>query len=92
MSETTTDWTAMALNAMDQQKQEEQAAEVVIAEQTEAPSAMSKLGPGIAKLSFLGVLGYVLVTRYGVFHLLWLAAIAYQIISTMTFPKKTAYK
>ena len=48
---------------------------------------------GIIQLIFLAALGYFLVLRYGIFHLVWIGLVTwYLVLPSMTFRKKTAYR
>ncbi|MEO2047819.1 MAG: hypothetical protein ABGX16_14750 [Pirellulales bacterium] len=95
MSETTntTDWTALALQAMEQQHQIESATEQADVSETSSSFETLRIFGGIAQLLFWGVLGYFLVIHYGAFNLIWIALVIwFQVIPSMTLRKKSAYK
>ena len=97
MNETTptTDWTALALEAMEQQQaeQEQQVAETAVAPKPHTLPFPLQVVMMLAKLVFLGTVGYFVVDRYGIYNLIWLAMVAWFIVlPTHTPHPKNAYK
>jgi hypothetical protein len=89
----TTDWSARALEAMEQQQLAAAHDASCQAEpETENVGLLRLLG-GIAQLMFLTALGYFLVQRYGILHLVWIGLVTwYLVIPSMTNRNKTAYR
>ncbi len=80
MSDTTSpadDWRARALEAMEGPQLDETAPQEAIAEKYERLLASAMLA---LKLVFFSAFAYVLVQRYGIGHLIWLALVFWYLV------------